>query len=447
MRTKSRQYHRSDLLMQYVQQEDGVKLVVEETDKDGIAHILVLDETNISYRINESARLVWVCCKDPIKVSDLLQKMEKGFPGASSIHIDVLSILEEFQKLGLVKYDRYPYFIKQVALDHQPVRGRRSVKAERLVEFCLGDFSNRQVLPCTGSQQYLNEQKLLLLEAGSKSIKLFSGLKGKRKDTKKVVDAWISQRAAVPAGLKSWLISGDRTGDETKQAQGLHITGMRRKSDRHLVLVPTACRNRYLGPKLDDQMKELRQSWVPWEDKSDTAWWGGALTGDLWKRKEPRPLTRREVVCYFRDHPSDRIRLDLTAVSPNVVPPAGVELKEEFTKKSAFSNKCLLLLPGNDIASGSSWFFAGNSVVLMPRPHLEHILFFEIEPWKHYVPIERDPADILVKLDWVLNNQGEARKIVDNAHKRLRWFCGDEYLWACNEVLRRIAGAGNHSNR
>jgi hypothetical protein len=75
----------------------------------------------------------------------------------------------------------------------------------------------------------------------------------------------------------------------------------------------------------------------------------------------------------------------------------------------------------------------------MPRPHLEHILYFEMEPWKHYVPLENDPADVLTKLHWVLDNQDQAQQIVANSHERLRWLCGPEYLWACNQVLRRIS--------
>ena len=75
----------------------------------------------------------------------------------------------------------------------------------------------------------------------------------------------------------------------------------------------------------------------------------------------------------------------------------------------------------------------------MPRPHLEHILYFEMNPWEHYVPLDNDPADILVKLQWVLDHANEAMQIVKNSHERLHWLCGPEYLWACNEVLRRIA--------
>ena len=120
-------------------------------------------------------------------------------------------------------------------------------------------------------------------------------------------------------------------------------------------------------------------------------------------------------------------------------PPPGLHLVDRFTKRHAFSHKCLVLLPGNDIASGSSWYFGGNSVVLMPPPHLEHILYFEMKPWEHYVPLESDPADILTKLQWVLDRPEEAKRIVANSHERLRWLCGPEYQWACNEVLRRIA--------
>ena len=145
------------------------------------------------------------------------------------------------------------------------------------------------------------------------------------------------------------------------------------------------------------------------------------------------------MLYHFRDHPSDQVSLHLTELAIDEEVPPGLELERRFTKQSAFSHKCLLLLPGNDIASGSSWYFAGNSVVLMPKPHLEHILYFEMEPWEHYVPLENDPADILVKLRWVLDNQDKAKQIVANSHERLRWLCGPEYLWACNEVLRRIA--------
>ena len=328
---------------------------------------------------------------------------------------------------------------KRYSFDFQPEQGQQSTKAERLVKYCLGEFNEESIVPCSGNRGYRAKDGVLLLESNPGSVVLSDSFVRVVEDQKKVVEALISQRAVIPPRLRCWLIRGDGAGRSTLPEQGLHISGMRRARHRHLVLVPTACRDRFQGPNLKRQMKELRQSWVPWEEKSDTAWWGGALTGDSWLKQEPRTLTRREVLYHFRDNPSNQVRLCLTQLSKGDELPQGLELQDPFTKRSAFMNKCLVLLPGNDIASGSSWYFAGNSVVLMPKPHLEHILYFEMNPWEHYVPLENDPADILVKLQWVLDNQDEARRIVDRTHERLRWLCGPEYLWACNEVLRRIA--------
>jgi len=328
---------------------------------------------------------------------------------------------------------------QRCVFDYTSEPGERSPKADRLVAYCLGDFSNRPPVRCSRSRRYLRRKSILMLRTDREGIVTYSNASQTTWDQKKVVDALVSQRAKIPAGLNSWLIRGDSAGQTSDPKQGVHLSGMRPASRRDLVLVPTACRKRYLGMNLARQLDELHESWVPWEEKSDTVWWGGALTGDWWKDHEPRTLTRREVLQYFLDHPSDQVCCHLTELPQKVELPSGHAIERQFTKQSAFSHKCLLLLPGNDIASGSSWYFAGNSVVLMPRPHLEHILYFEMEPWQHYVPLENDPADVLVKLRWVQKNQEAAQKIVANSHERLRWLCGPEYLWACNEVLRRIA--------
>ena len=334
---------------------------------------------------------------------------------------------------------------RRVILDYQPEPGSKSNKAERLVEYCLGDFRHRPLLPCTRRRRYLRQRSILLIETDRHAVTTSVSGARKLRDQKRVVSALVDQRAEIPPNLSAWLICGDGAGVTSDPEQGVHLTGMRPASRRDLVLVPTACRNRYLGPNLARQLDELREAWVPWNEKLDTVWWGGALTGDQWKDQVPRALTRREVLQYFVEHPSDQVSFHLTQMPNKTDVLPGFELEGKFTKQSAFAHKCLLLLPGNDIASGSSWYFAGNSVVLMPKPHLEHILYFEMEPWEHYVPLENDPADVLVKVRWALDNQEAAQKIVANSHERLRWLCGPEYLWACNEVLRKIAEQKTYS--
>lgn len=327
------------------------------------------------------------------------------------------------------------------AYDYKPVPGKPSEKAMRLVDYCLGDNKDKPVKACTNDLNYLKNRSIFHCQFSQNQIELFLGwaklsTTGKINiDHKKIINALISQRAEFPNNLSCWIVRGDSHGRHSNPAQGLHLAGMRSKNRRDLVLVPTANRNRFTGPELLQQLHELASVCPDWNDKTDTAWWGGALTGDRWQNTEPYSLTRRQVLTYYQEHPTDKVILQMTAANHS---PPGIALSPKFTRQDAFRHKCLVLLPGNDIASGSSWYFAGNSVVMMPPPHLEHILFFEIEPWVHYVPLENNPADILVKLQWVLDHPQEAQQIIKNSHERLMWLCGEEYQWACNEVLRRL---------
>ena len=118
-----------------------------------------------------------------------------------------------------------------------------------------------------------------MVKTDRQGVVTYSNASRAARDQKKVVEALVSQRASIPPGLSTWLIRGDNAGKTSDPRQGLHVTGMRSMTRRDLVLVPTANRNRYLGQNLERQMEDLRQLWVPWEEKSDTVWWGGALTG------------------------------------------------------------------------------------------------------------------------------------------------------------------------
>ena len=331
----------------------------------------------------------------------------------------------------------------QYVPDYEPVPGTPSKRAMELADWCAKDFSTHAPDQSdAGYDAYLEKGFASHLSIrGSKITLRGKGEKAPR-DQKKIVKALVDQCSRIPGNMDSWLVTGDSGGRMVDTTKGLHIAGMRPIGANQIVLVPTANRNRFLGPALARQMLELQHKWIPWEKKSDTAWWGGALTGSRWQVVAPYPLTRQAVVEHFLLNPSDRIRLQPTKMPDNARPLAvDVPIQPPFEKRDAYSSKCLVLLPGNDIASGSSWCMAGNSVILMPKPHLDHILYFDLQPWVHYVPLENDPKDILTKLDWVLDNQNKAQEIVAQAHERLRWLSGAEYLWACNEVLNRIAVA------
>ena len=380
-------------------------------------------------------------CKNPVLVSDLFRKAVIKYPTSqSSIEVKVENVLIEMRQKGIVDWQKDLCTDELYGIVYVPNHGTKSPKAERLVEFCLGHYSEKDVIRCTEDKNYLHSAPVSLVTADEKQIRLTGLLNKRLLDQKQILKALTNQHAKIPNSLRCWLITGDGAGARTDAAQGLHIGGMRHKSNSHVVLVPTSNRNRFLGPNLTKSMTKIQKSWIPWENKYNSAWWGGDLTGDRWRKNNPPILSRRDVLTHFRDAPSEHVALHLSRQVPSSGTPIvkGAQVKGMFEHREAFAHKCLILLPGNDIASGSSWYFASNSVVLMPKPHLDHILYFELTPWEHYIPLENDPSDILTKLNWVLDNEKEAQEIVRNAHNRLRWLCGPEYLWACNEVLRRI---------
>lgn len=86
-------------------------------------------------------------------------------------------------------------------------------------------------------------------------------------------------------------------------------------------------------------------------------------------------------------------------------------------------SKYLLSLEGIDVATGLKWMMASNSLVLMPRPRSQS-WFAEslLEPWRHYVPLAEDCADLEERLDWCEANPRRAEEIVSEASAFLSEF-------------------------
>jgi hypothetical protein len=84
---------------------------------------------------------------------------------------------------------------------------------------------------------------------------------------------------------------------------------------------------------------------------------------------------------------------------------------------------------------GNAWSsrFAGllcmDSVVLKVEPLSVDYFWFELEPWKHYVPIKADLTDLIEQAEWVLANvnQGEVRQIVQRAND-----------WCARRLTRKV---------
>jgi hypothetical protein len=78
--------------------------------------------------------------------------------------------------------------------------------------------------------------------------------------------------------------------------------------------------------------------------------------------------------------------------------------------------KAIIMLEGNDVASGLKWSLLSQSVVMMPKPkHTSWALEELLEAWVHYIPLSDDLEDVEEKMQWILSHDDEARRISERA--------------------------------
>jgi hypothetical protein len=99
-----------------------------------------------------------------------------------------------------------------------------------------------------------------------------------------------------------------------------------------------------------------------------------------------------------------------------------IDLFGEYTPMhELLQYKALIILEGNDISSGLKWALFSNCIVLMPEPTVTSWDMEEmLRPWVHYIPININKesgyfysnTDVEEKVQWILDNDEKARKIV-----------------------------------
>ena len=149
---------------------------------------------------------------------------------------------------------------------------------------------------------------------------------------------------------------------------------------------------------------DLRMA-VPWGSKRSEVTWRGSTTGSGLRRDFVRALAsehdvRFNAVVQGREDWVDDRYLDRRARS----------------RRELLAYRYLLVLPGNDVATGLKWALASNSVVLMPDPTKETWLMEGLlRPWVHYVPVNH-PRDVAPRLTWLRTHAREALAITYRAN-------------------------------
>jgi hypothetical protein len=76
--------------------------------------------------------------------------------------------------------------------------------------------------------------------------------------------------------------------------------------------------------------------------------------------------------------------------------------------KEALRYKYLLVLEGHDVADDLVWKLYSNSVVFMPPPtYVSWAMETMLEPWKHYIPVNR--TNVVERLLWAQSHPEQAR--------------------------------------
>jgi hypothetical protein len=74
--------------------------------------------------------------------------------------------------------------------------------------------------------------------------------------------------------------------------------------------------------------------------------------------------------------------------------------------------KAIIMLEGNDVSTGLKWALYSNSVVMMQPPTKTSWIMEEmLEPWVHYIPLNKNLSDVEEKMQWVIDHDEKAQVI------------------------------------
>ncbi len=169
----------------------------------------------------------------------------------------------------------------------------------------------------------------------------------------------------------------------------------------------------------EDMRLHFRDNPVPWEQKKDILFWRGSSTGisssGLW-----RDLQRIKL-CELASNAKNQALFDVGLSSivqlnkndENEIKTLGY-LKDHKSIKLINSFKYLIDVDGNSNAWSSLFLkLLSGSIVLKVESvgGYRQWYYDRLIPWQHYVPVNKNLSDLQEKLDWLRDNDQEAKKI------------------------------------
>ena len=166
----------------------------------------------------------------------------------------------------------------------------------------------------------------------------------------------------------------------------------------------------------------VAQEDTPWHLKKNMAIFRGQLTGALDnfdRSKSAQENCDHMLRCQLVQKHGNSTLIDAKLTTtrgrlPDVI--GGVEMvSPKVTISYMMEYKGIIMLEGNDVASGLKWALLSQSVVLMSKPtHTSWAMEELLEPWVHYITLNDKATDMEEKMQWVIDNdKEEAWKIAE----------------------------------
>jgi hypothetical protein len=169
-------------------------------------------------------------------------------------------------------------------------------------------------------------------------------------------------------------------------------------------------------------LSQVQQNDMPWSLKKNMTVFRGALTGiarDGYKRDATAfdncMIVRRCRLVLRHDESNlvDARLANTNGVFPDTL--NGTKLTGQLlSTEQQLHYKAIIMLEGNDVASGLKWALLSNSVVMMQPPSYTSWAMEELlEPWVHYIPLNEELSDVEEKMQWVLDHDDQAQQIAE----------------------------------
>ena len=175
----------------------------------------------------------------------------------------------------------------------------------------------------------------------------------------------------------------------------------------------------FIGSGGYQSMKEQFSSqWVPWERRSPVAYWRGATSGGRWAPSvwmdSPRArlclIARDAAVPGIIDAAISRIGAGVSDEVAAAIREAGI-FRDQVPASEFGNYKYNIDIDGNS----NSWpglfvkLCAGGAVLKVASPRGFRQWYYDrLIPWVNFVPIAMDMSDLVDKLQWLRNHDGEA---------------------------------------